>query len=170
MLFRLYITYRFTFLYLKIFVKHLWNVGKEALQVRLYKLAARTVWVYPLRLVVRRVEPPLVHCENTVEMSKLFEIVRECIVAASNANPAIDREFYTRALTPVNNERNYIAFYMCAASCSSGLLAMLYACGFFKEDERLLEIAVDVVTARDMIGENYEDVNGLVKSMLNRER
>ncbi|XP_025155139.1 uncharacterized protein LOC112588681 [Harpegnathos saltator] len=98
-------------------------------------------------------------------MSLLVETVRECIIVASIINPLIERERYLRELVANNDECNYLTFYSFEASCSSTLLGMLFACGHFKSDQRLCEIAVDIVEARRLFGENEPDIGNHVRDM-----
>ncbi|EFN81380.1 hypothetical protein EAI_03146 [Harpegnathos saltator] len=51
------------------------------------------------------------------------------------------------------------------ASCSNTLLGMLFACGHFKSDQRLYEIAIDIVEARRLFGENELDIGNHVCDM-----
>ncbi|XP_025160818.1 uncharacterized protein LOC112589948 isoform X1 [Harpegnathos saltator] len=98
-------------------------------------------------------------------MSSLIETVRACIIVASTINPLIERERYLRELVANNDECNYLTFYGLAASCSSTLLGMLFACEHFKSDQRLCEIAVDIVEARRLFGENELDIGNHVRDM-----
>ncbi|EFN88740.1 hypothetical protein EAI_16809 [Harpegnathos saltator] len=61
-------------------------------------------------------------------MSQFLKIVCDCIIAASVANPIIKRGKYLCELASDNDEKTYEVFYKFAAMCSSGLLAMLFAC------------------------------------------
>ncbi|EFN89601.1 hypothetical protein EAI_04349 [Harpegnathos saltator] len=99
-------------------------------------------------------------------MSQLFKIIRDCIIAASVANPIIKRGKYLCELASDNDEKTYEMFYKFAAMYNSGLLAMLFACRRFKNNPHLYGIAAEDVEARRLLGENEGDIGDRVQDML----
>lgn len=102
-------------------------------------------------------------------MSRIYNIVRRCVILASNINPAIKRERYFHELSR-DNDVNYIVFHMLACACSNSLLRILYVSEFFEEDNRLHAIAGEIVETRRLWEEDKEDIGDCAEVLLCRVR
>lgn len=100
-------------------------------------------------------------------MSRVYETVRECIVVGANINPNIDRQLYFCELVREGDDDvNYVVFCKFACVCSSSLLVVLFASGYFADDWQMLVIAANVIRTRRCFEEDEEDIGGRIERLL----